>query len=60
MQEIKKYAEKDVQLVVVGNKADCQDLEVTEEQLAAFTLKHGVPCIKVSAKTGDGVESAFD
>lgn len=26
LEEIKKYAEKDVQLIVVGNKADCQDL----------------------------------
>lgn len=29
LEEIKKYAEKDVQLVIVGNKADCQDLEVS-------------------------------
>lgn len=26
LDEIKKYAEKDVQLVIVGNKADCQNL----------------------------------
>jgi small GTP-binding protein len=30
MEEIKKYAEKEVQLVVVGNKMDCEDTEVTE------------------------------
>lgn len=29
LDEIKKFAEKDVQIVVVGNKSDCQDLEVT-------------------------------
>lgn len=55
MDEIKKYSEKDVQLVVVGNKADCEDLEVAEDELATFALKHGIPCLKVSAKTGDGV-----
>jgi small GTP-binding protein len=60
MDEVKKYAEKEVQIVVVGNKADCEDVEVTEEDMAAFTLKHGVPCLKVSAKSGDGVETAFD
>ncbi len=52
LDEIKKYGEKDTQLVVVGNKADCQDLSITEEELAAFSLKHGIPCHKVSAKTG--------
>jgi GTPase SAR1 family protein len=60
MEEIKKYSEKEVQLVVVGNKADCEDCEVTEEDLASFSLKHGVPCVRVSAKSGAGVEEAFD
>lgn len=60
LDEIKKYAEKDVQLVVVGNKMDCEDLQVTEEEMAAFSLKYGIPCIKVSAKSGDGVTQAFE
>jgi tRNA U34 5-carboxymethylaminomethyl modifying GTPase MnmE/TrmE len=49
-----------VQLVVVGNKADCEDLEVQEDQLASFSLKHGIPCLRVSAKKGDGVSQAFE
>jgi GTPase SAR1 family protein len=60
LDEIKKYGEKDVQLVVVGNKADCQGLDVTEEQIAAFSLKHGITCYRVSAKTGDGVAEAYE
>lgn len=44
-----------MQLVVVGNKADCEDLQVQEDEIATFSLKHGISCIKVSAKTGDGV-----
>lgn len=60
MQEIKKYAEKEVQLVVVGNKMDCEDPEVTEQEMAAFSLKYGVPCLKVSAKSGQGVTAAFE
>lgn len=60
LDEIKKYSEKDVQLVIVGNKADCQNLEVTEEEIAAFSLKHGIPCHRVSAKTGDGVAEAYE
>ncbi len=46
--------------MVVGNKADCQGLEVTEEQIAAFSLKHGIKCCRVSAKTGDGVAEAYE
>lgn len=60
LDEIKKYGEKDVQLVVVGNKADCQGLEVAEEQLAEFSLKHGITCFRVSAKTGEGVAQAYE
>lgn len=56
LDEVKKYGEKEVQLVVIGNKMDCEDTEVTEEELAAFSLKYGVPCLRVSAKTGDRVE----
>jgi hypothetical protein len=44
----------------VGNKVDCQGLEVTEEHLAAFSLKHGVACYRVSAKTGEGVAEAYE
>jgi GTPase SAR1 family protein len=60
LDEVKKYGEKEVQLVVIGNKMDCEDTEVTEEDLAAFSLKYGVPCLRVSAKTGDQVELAFE
>lgn len=48
-----------MQLVIVGNKADCQELEIAEEELAAFSLKYGYQCFRVSAKSGDGVTQAF-
>ena len=47
-------------MVIIGNKADCEDTEVTEEELAAFTLKYGVDCLRVSAKSGHGVGAAFE
>lgn len=55
MEELKKYSEKDVQIVVVGNKADCEDLEVNEDELATFSMKHDIPCRRVSARSGEGV-----
>lgn len=39
---------------------DCEDLQVTEEEMAAFSLKYGIPCLKVSAKSGEGVTQAFE
>lgn len=47
-------------MLVVGNKADCEDLEVQEDEMASFSLTHGIPCLKVSAKNGDGVGQAFE
>lgn len=38
---------------------DCEDLQVTEQEMAAFSLKYGIPCLKVSAKSGEGVTPAF-
>ena len=49
-----------MQLLVVGNKADCEGLEVQEDELATFSLTHGIPCLRVSAKNGDGVGEAFE
>ena len=28
--------------------------------MAAFSLKNGIPCMRVSAKSGDGVGAAFE
>jgi len=30
------------------------------QEIAAFSLKHGIPCHRVSAKTGDGVAEAYE
>ena len=35
-------------------------MEIQEEELAAFSLKHGIPCVRVSAKTGEGVGEGFN
>ena len=60
LDQIKKYAEKDVQLIIIGNKSDVPERQVSQQQLAALSLKYDVPCFMVSARSGDQVAQVFD
>ena len=47
-------------MVVIGNKSDLDDPEVTKEHIATFCLAHpDIPYISCSAKSGEGVTEAF-
>ncbi|MFQ6013142.1 MAG: Rab family GTPase [Thermoplasmata archaeon] len=49
-----------IPLVLVANKSDLTEHQVvTEEEIAAFALRHGCEFHITSAKTGDGVGKAF-
>ncbi len=48
-----------VPAVLLGNKADLQDWEVSEEELKKFAEKFAMPHFLTSAKTGMNVENAF-
>jgi hypothetical protein len=36
-----------------------REIEVTDEEIAAFEKEHNLKVIKTSAKTGNGVDQAF-
>lgn len=47
--------------VILANKVDLTDQrEISEAQLATLETETGIACLLTSAKTGVGVESAFD
>ncbi|XP_065172540.1 ras-related protein Rab-18-B-like [Atheta coriaria] len=46
--------------MIVGNKIDMNNREVSREEGLKFARKHQTLFIEASAKTKDGVESAFD
>lgn len=66
LRELKDHANRDIVLMMVGNKVDMCVAEtgennraVSEEQARQMALELDVPCVETSAKTGMHVEQAF-
>ncbi|XP_072159764.1 ras-related protein Rab-37 [Bemisia tabaci] len=59
--EIKEYAQNDVVIMLLGNKADCAASErlVRKEDGERLAREYHVPFMETSAKTGLNVELAF-
>ncbi|KFV96535.1 Ras-related protein Rab-37, partial [Fulmarus glacialis] len=58
--EIHEYAQKDVVIMLLGNKADVSsERAVRTEDGASLAKEYGVPFMETSAKTGMNVELAF-
>ncbi|CAH1401509.1 unnamed protein product [Nezara viridula] len=59
--EIREYAQDDVVIMLLGNKADCQSSErmVRREDGERLAREHSVAFMETSAKTGQNVELAF-
>lgn len=58
--EIKDYIEREIPIVVVGNKNDLEnERDVTYQEGVGYAMKIGASYIETSAKTGDNVEDAF-
>ena len=61
MEEVNKYAEAGVNLILVGNKNDLEtEREVSREAAQAYANENGMTYFETSAKTGDEVESTFE
>ena len=63
LRELKDHANRDIVLIMVGNKQDMADegggRAVTKEQAEAMAKELDVPQIETSAKSGAGVDEAF-
>ncbi|KAM7372190.1 hypothetical protein PAMP_009379 [Pampus punctatissimus] len=58
--EIHEYAQKDVVIMLLGNKSDmAAERVVKTEEGEKLAKEHGVPFMETSAKTGVNVELAF-
>ena len=58
--EVRKYASDDVEILLVGNKSDLSDLRaVSYEEAKEIADSLGVEYIETSAKSGSGVENSF-
>ena len=60
MNDIKENSDPDVEVILVGNKADITQRKVTEQEGLELSMKFNIPIIETSAKTGQNVEEAFN
>lgn len=59
MDHIKENADDEVKILLVGNKIDIVNRQVTTSEGEALATKYDVPFIETSALNGDGIETAF-
>ncbi|XP_019877206.1 ras-related protein Rab-18-B-like [Aethina tumida] len=61
LNELETYSTKsNIVKMIVGNKIDMENREVTREEAMKFARRHQTLYIEASAKTRDGVECAFE
>jgi Fe2+ transport system protein B len=56
---VSKYTGTNICKIIVANKADINQREVTNDMIREFEKKMGIKIMEVSAKTGEGVDEAF-
>eukprot|EP00435_Cladocopium_sp_Y103_P012674 s406_g3.t1 len=57
--QIAKHADKEVQRILVGNKADAEDIAVSLSRGQELAEKYGIPFLETSAWLGENVNEAF-
>ena len=61
IEEISKYTDKDVDKLVLMNKCDLiQERQIDKNEISKFEKESGLKIMEVSAKTGNGVDKAFE
>ena len=59
--EISKYTDKDVDKLVLMNKCDLiQERQIDKNEISKFEKENGLKIMEVSAKTGNGIDKAFE
>lgn len=59
MQEVEKHSSENVNVMVLANKSDLDEVEVTDADMAKFEEERGIKIVKASAKTGQNVDESF-
>ena len=59
--EISKYTDKDVDKLILINKCDLvEERQIDKNEIAKFEKENGIKIMEVSAKTGNGIDKAFE
>ncbi len=59
MDQIKVLAPVDVKVILVANKSDCEDREITQEEGMTMAVKYSVTFFETSAKSGENIQELF-
>ena len=59
--EISKYTDKDVDKLILMNKCDLtEERQIDSSEISKFEKENGINIMEVSAKTGQGIDKAFE
>jgi len=59
LNEVERYAGNAVHRIVIGNKSDRQDREVSTELGTSFASENGMPYLETSAKNSNNIDELF-
>jgi small GTP-binding protein len=57
--DVNKFLDKEIPFILIGNKLDLENQEITEEEIAQKAEQLECPYLLTSAKTGSNVNEAF-
>jgi Ras-related protein Rab-1A len=58
--EIKNYSKENVKILIVGNKSDLENIQVSDEEIEKLCQKLNLNYISTSAKTGENTDIIFE
>lgn len=59
LQEVERYAGNSVHRILIGNKSDRTDREITYEHGKQFSQENGMPFLETSAKSSNNIDELF-
>jgi small GTP-binding protein len=59
LSEVERYAGNNVHRVLIGNKCDLSEREVTKDVADKFAQQHGMPFLETSAKNSENIDELF-
>lgn len=59
LSEVERYAGSNVQKILIGNKSDRHDREITPELGRQFAQENDMPFLETSAKNSDNIDELF-
>ena len=59
LQEVERYSGNSVHRILIGNKCDRTDREITEDLGQQFAKENGMPFLETSAKNSDNIDELF-